>query len=1087
MPKKLYALLVGINDYAPEVGRLSGCINDVEHFRDYLNANFNKKDLAVEVLKDSEATRENIIKLFRSHLGKARSEDVALFQYSGHGARWSAAREFKAFYPEGKDEGLVCYDSRRENGVYPFDLADKELAALLSEVAANNPHLAVILDCCHSGSGSRGADDFTHLKARFTPNVPGERPLDSYLDGYYLKRKRQNEPLHIPAGRHILLAACERRQKAWETREHSGVFTDTLLEVLNASGGNLSYADLFARCRAAVRKRAENQDPQFETSGDFNAWAGFLGREASRKPLPHSVYFEGGVWKVDAGALHGFPTEPEKKVGLALYPESDPSRLAGNASTTVVGAQKSDLELSFASDHSVRYRGEITSLPAAPIPIFLEAGQYRQLLEQTLKDDPSICAIFTNNPGGTRYALLVEDEKLLLKQRETDLFIQGVEINPQNPQASAATMLSVLKHVIQWEKSLALQNQATQMDTSLVDFIFSEVLDDGSEHEYSGNEIILDYLPSGSEEKEIRGRFKVRNRSRQELHLIFAYFSSAYGITIFSNEPVPPTGEYVTLPLGDSPDAGFYLEDGENENVDHFKLIVSTERVDDFLLRQEDLELGKILTPRTLRHARPIDSRKKYQNEWFTKNISVKVVRQVSEVSDRDVSLAGGKIVVKGHANLKANLSLSAAKSLTRGVVDGSDFYKVLEQHGLELLNFAAARGESAGVLELNDIRNAESLAENPLKIELNHPLKDDEGILPLVFDGEHILPAGDPFKDEAGNTHISIAHLPELPPDNRRSPGKALKLYFFKTYLKQETNQLCWVEFKAGGSIERHSGMLANKAAAAQNILLLIHGLMGDSEILAKSLLLARDEQERSLHQKFDLVLSYDYENLSTPIAETALKLKKQLEAAGLGENDGKQLTILSHSLGGLAARWFIEKEGGNRMVDHLVMCGTPNNGSPFGKVDNARKILNTLLALSFNYFPALIPYGSAAIFLLNRSKKITPTLEQMDPASPFIRELNGSGDPGVRYTILAGDIDEFKEPSGENLFEKLLSKLGKGVVFDLLFGPKAHDLAVSVESILGVNGARTPAPLRKNLACHHLNYFESEAGLQGLREVEW
>ena len=43
---------------------------------------------------------------------------------------------------------------------------------------------------------------------------------------------------------------------------------------------------------------------------------------------------------------------------------------------------------------------------------------------------------------------------------------------------------------------------------------------------------------------------------------------------------------------------------------------------------------------------------------------------------------------------------------------------------------------------------------------------------------------------------------------------------------------------------------------------------------------------------------------------------------------------------MGGLVARWFIEQEGGNRVVDHLVMCGTPNVGSPFGKIDSARNL---------------------------------------------------------------------------------------------------------------------------------------------------
>src|ERR1041384_30238 len=122
MGTRVYALLVGINDYPSEVGKLAGCLNDVDHVRSYLSDNFAKSDLAIEVLKDGDATRDNIIRQFRSHLGQAREGDVALFQYCGHGARWASARAFKEFYADGKDEGLVCIDSRRPGG---FDLADK--------------------------------------------------------------------------------------------------------------------------------------------------------------------------------------------------------------------------------------------------------------------------------------------------------------------------------------------------------------------------------------------------------------------------------------------------------------------------------------------------------------------------------------------------------------------------------------------------------------------------------------------------------------------------------------------------------------------------------------------------------------------------------------------------------------------------------------------------------------------------------------------------------------------------------------------------------------------------------------------------
>ncbi len=1086
MAKKIYALLVGINDYAPEIRKLSGCVNDVNRFHEYLKSSFNPQDLAVEVLVDKDATRENIITMFRSHLRNATADDVALFQYSGHGARWAAAKEFKEFFPDGYDEGLVCYDSRRETGTYPYDLADKELAILLSEVAAKNPHIAVILDCCHAGAATRDVDAFNQLTTRATHEVKDERPLESYLEGQYMKLKQRGADLSIPHSRHIALAACERTQKAQENpRKHCGVFMDTLLEVLDKSGSDIPYADLFVRCRAAVRKRAENQNPQFDAYKGFNAWAGFLGRKASTTKRFHTVEFDdkNKTWKIDAGAIEGFPTEPEKSVELALYQENDTSRVIGKASTTMVYPRKSDLRLEFEYDTAVRYKAEITFLPVPPIPVYLEGdAKSKAILQKALEEDRSVPAVFVEEPQGTKYALVAADGNFLLKQREMDSLVQGVVVNPAKPEDSAELILQILKQVVKWEKGWALQNHSAKINPADFDFIFVEKLDGGKEYEYRADEITLNYVQSGGDWKSILGKIKVRNRTPQELHVILAYFSNAYGINTskFFKGPIPRSEEYVTI-WGDGPDDNFWMEDEVNEEPYNFKLIVSTEQVDDFFLEMDDLLIGKILNQKPPGNVKPM---KKYEDDWFTKNLRIKVVRQLNQVSAKDTVLPNGQIIVKGHASVTADLSLAAAKAPSRGAGDGSDFYKAFEQQGeqqrMEMLNFSSSRdaGGNESILELTDIRNAEALEKNPLEIELKVPLKEDEYILPMVFDGQYALLGGDPSKDEHGNTHISIDHIPEVP-DNRRSLGKALKLYFFKTYLKRDdVNLLRWVEFKADGEIARQESMLADKVAAAQNILLLIHGIIGDTEVMAKGLCMA------GLEKNFDLVLTYDYENLNTPIEETAEKLEQELASAGLGENDNKKLTVVVHSMGGLIARCFIEQKGGNKIVDHLVMCGTPNNGSPFGKIETARKLMNILTPLAMTYVPVVVPFAGALLF---RLKKITKTLEQMDPSSEFIKALNSSGDPGVRYTILAGDINEYKEPAERSFLQNLLAKIGKGFVFDFLFSERAHDIAVSVKSILGIDGNRNPVPTRKNVACHHLNYFVSEAGQKALQAVEW
>jgi pimeloyl-ACP methyl ester carboxylesterase len=1080
---KLFALLVGINDYPAEVGKLEGCLNDVDHMRAFLSANFDPAVLAIEVLKDADATRGNVIGQFRAHLAKAGPGDVALLHYCGHGSRWSSAAPFREFYSDGWDEGLVCIDSLSPGG---YGLVDKELAVLIAELGKNSAHVAVILDCCHSGSGTRDIDAFGGMKARVATVVPnGPRPLESYVDGYYSQLLQAGESLAIPASKHILLAACERTQTAKEMADKSGVFTSTLVEVLQATRGDLTYSDLFVRSRAAVRKRADNQLPQFEAIGNFSAASGFLGRTARNTGRRYSLYFDTGIWKMEAGAIEGIPADPDKTVSLTLYPESDPAKAAGTAHTVRVAPQNSEVQLNFTGDPTERYQAEVTSLPVAPLIVHCPADLHdRDMLRQTLEADRTVNVLLSDVEAGTRYALAVEGGNLLLKNRERDRVIRGVSLASGTMAEVAGAMLTILRSVAQWERARALANPATKLDFSQIDFEFAEQVEGAAEHVYPPGEIILDYSRNASGWQPIRGKLRVRNRSPQVLHFALFYYSSSFGVINLKNDPIQPDGATVTV-WGEQPNDNFFLNEGADEAIDDFKIIVSTEKIDDHLLTQDSLAAGVIVDARALPASRDIGTVAPVQkltlrNEWGTRDLRVRTVRRLDQVGPRDAELAGGKITIKGHASVQANLSLCAATSGGRGPADDQAFFKAFERQGIGLVNFAGTRGEDASVLEITDIQNASALAQDPLQIQLNVPLAEDEAILPVVYDGKFVLPGGDVYKDADGNTQISISKIPEVA-DKRRSLGGSLKLYFFKTVLKvSDVNWLRWLEYRDDGSFVYRKDGVAEKVAAARNVLLLVHGIIGDTENMALGV------KACGLNQTFDLVLAFDYENLATPIEKTAQSLGAQLAEAGFAANDGKRLTLLVHSMGGLVSRWFIEREGGSALVDHLVMCGTPNVGSPFGEIDGARKVLETLVGLSMNFVPAMIPFSGGLIMVLNRSKVLTPTLEQMNPASDFIGKLNTSPDPGIPYTILAGDVDVYKS-AGDPFFDALLVKVGQSAIFGALFGEKPNDIAVGVDSIIGVATQRTPAPVHSGVACHHLNYFTSTSGQEALKAVKW
>ncbi len=81
------ALLVGINRY-PHQEHLDGCLTDVELQRELLIHRFGFNPQDIVVLRDRQATRENIETAFVEHLGEqAKADDVVVFHFSGYGGQ----------------------------------------------------------------------------------------------------------------------------------------------------------------------------------------------------------------------------------------------------------------------------------------------------------------------------------------------------------------------------------------------------------------------------------------------------------------------------------------------------------------------------------------------------------------------------------------------------------------------------------------------------------------------------------------------------------------------------------------------------------------------------------------------------------------------------------------------------------------------------------------------------------------------------------------------------------------------------------------------------------------------------------------
>ncbi len=1086
--KNLYVLLVGINEYPSPLPSLHGCIRDIDQIQRYL-VDYCSKDynLKIKRLDNSIATYSNIISEFRNHLGAAGPDDIAWFHYSGHGSEEKAAPEFLTLEPNGKDQTLICVDSGPGKANH---LADKELAVLLNELATKNaggpPHILVSLDCCHSGSGTRSTGQDIAWTTRAAPSSGMTRTLDSYIDGYFSKQQK----LEIPSAKHLLLSACKSVQLAGDMPQ-GGAFTTGLIKALEAARGDLSYNDLFLRARAAVTNVRENQTPQFETIQNFDPYVRFLeGSPAGERDL-YEVIVKDGDWYVKCGAIHGLPTSPAKPIELDIYSLPPEKELKGSATIKSVGAQLSriDMEGNFGVGHFLRkltndehsYRASIRHLPTPPelVKVTGEEKFHSRLESEVFQKSRYVKAALTDEPATLEVQIAENLVTVIDRDKKRKAYVTDGTSNEH-----LLTVRDALDKIVLWRRMIELENKNLSSGVGkLIKYELHETDEEGNVKKHTSD--IRIHATSANLANRIPAFLPVVHvyNAQQPLYFYLFFIAFDYSVSCPGGEVVYRAYEYedktdVVIPLWKK-SLGWGPAKDNPEDTCVFKLLVTTEPLD----YQQFLQSGLGIHRDILGEPTP----QKLFDDWASYNVAVTMVRQDSAINPlTDLKLADGQVTIKAHPSLNGNVSIGNAETNTRSTNPIHAFGR-LAHDSVQLVDFSPSRSmQTQNVIEINNIRltNEDALTDNPLEIHLNQPLSPDEMLLPVAFDGEYFYVVGDAVADGEG-TSVRIHSIPDraaAPSDGmgERSILKSLKMTFCKVSLGQsEVNQLRWVEKLPDGKIALQRESLGIKIGKAKKILLILHGLAGDGLSMTQSIM----DNMLSSVEKYDLILVYDYESLNTPLNETAGQLKKTLSEYGFGQDDRK-VTIISHSIGGLIARWMIEQEGGNAFVEHCILVGTPNNGSMYGRIDAYVKWAQTILDLAINFIPKIVPFSGILLKFLKGATDISGSIAQIDPDSDFINKLNSSKDPAIRYSVISGDAAGVHiENNGFDGFIKTSQqRLGK-----YMNGSEPNDLFAPVRSLQckelweGRQGIIIPEPV----ANYHFGYFMTPSGTRDTNTV--
>lgn len=139
LPSRLYALIIGINDYS-SLPKLSGAVHDAKAMEEFLKSHMNVPSDRIRLLLDHDASRKEIINAFKqlSEEDEIKTDDPILIYYAGHGTQLTPPPGWEAGGPGRKIQAICPCDYNKEDILSIPDRTIGSLLDLISKKKGNN-------------------------------------------------------------------------------------------------------------------------------------------------------------------------------------------------------------------------------------------------------------------------------------------------------------------------------------------------------------------------------------------------------------------------------------------------------------------------------------------------------------------------------------------------------------------------------------------------------------------------------------------------------------------------------------------------------------------------------------------------------------------------------------------------------------------------------------------------------------------------------------------------------------------------------------------------------------------------------------
>ena len=227
---KKSALLIGIGSYNTEStgwDKIHGD-NDV----DLLTKKLKSKGFSVQSLKNSNATKKNILNALTKLVNTSKSGDIVYLHFSGHG---QLIKDFNNDEKDDYDQSFVCYDAcispKLKLGKVAYKgqnhLIDDELFPYINNLkkkVGRNGSVMVIFDSCYSEDAVRGEikdDPDPESSVEWMGSVRGSDvkfELNKTAENFLRKIPKPGQ-FSSSGGRVTVISACERDRRNYECKE----------------------------------------------------------------------------------------------------------------------------------------------------------------------------------------------------------------------------------------------------------------------------------------------------------------------------------------------------------------------------------------------------------------------------------------------------------------------------------------------------------------------------------------------------------------------------------------------------------------------------------------------------------------------------------------------------------------------------------------------------------------------------------------------------------------------------------------------------------------------------------------------------